>query len=288
MNGRGSEHIREYLANPHVTITHIVDVDGRIGRRAVDAVAKQQGSTPKLLRDLRQALDDKSVDIVSHRHAQPLARPGGHLGHAGRQRRLRGKAREPQRERRPPHRRDGPQVQQRICQTGTQCRSMQGTIEAIEYVHGGKDRRGEAGPRLVLQAARRRSVPRAITKCRPKSITTCGPARRAMLPLTRQKFPLRLALAVASGATATWAIRARTRWTSPAGAWASTVWPDRVLSYGGRLGYEDAGDVANTEVGVFRLRAKDAGLRGPRPGDRSPSRGQGGQSSSTAAKATSC
>ena len=29
----------------------------------------------------------------------------------------------------------------RICQAGTQCRSMQGTIEAIEYVQGRQDRR---------------------------------------------------------------------------------------------------------------------------------------------------
>ena len=39
----------------------------------------------------------------------------------------------------------------------------------------------------------------------------------------------------------------------PAGAWGWTACPTRVIAYGGRLGYEDAGDVANTEVGIFEF-----------------------------------
>ena len=78
----------------------------------------------------------------------------------------------------------------------------------------------------------------------------CGPAR--MLPLTRQKFhydwhwqrewgngdmgnqgPHQMDIA---------------RWGLGVDRLA-----DRVIAYGGRLGYEDAGDVANTEVGIFEF-----------------------------------
>ena len=78
----------------------------------------------------------------------------------------------------------------------------------------------------------------------------CGPAR--MLPVTRQKFhydwhwqrewgngdmgnqgPHQMDIA---------------RW-----GLGSIAWPTRVIGYGGRLGYEDAGDVANTQVGIFEF-----------------------------------
>ncbi len=74
-------------------------------------VEKAQGKAPKFEQDIRKVLDDKSIDVVTHRHAQPLARPGRHLGHAGRQGRLRREAGQPQRQRRPAHRRGRPQVQ---------------------------------------------------------------------------------------------------------------------------------------------------------------------------------
>ena len=66
----------------------------------------------------------------------------------------------------------------RICQAGTQCRSMQGTIEAIEYVQVRQDRRSEAGPRPVLQAPRLDRPQGQLRRCRRKSITTSGAARR--------------------------------------------------------------------------------------------------------------
>ena len=177
VNGRGSEHIREYLANPHVTITHIVDVDGRIGRRAVDAVAKRQGSTPKLLRDLRQALDDPAMDAVSiatpnHWHALAaiwamqagkdvyVEKPVSHNVSEGR--RIVETARK----------------YQRICQAGTQCRSMQGTIEAIAYVHGGKI--GDVRLARGLCYKRRPSIGPAGNYHVPAEVDYhlwCGPAR---------------------------------------------------------------------------------------------------------------
>ena len=45
-----------------------------------------------------------------------------------------------------------------------------------------------------------------------------------------------------------------------------------VFSYGGRLGYEDAGETANTQVVVHDYGEQVAGVRGPRPEDRRATR----------------
>ena len=127
---------------------------------------------------------------------------------------------------------------------------------------GGEDRRSEAGARTVLQAAT--SIgPKGQYKVPPQVDYNlwAGPAR--MLPLTRPKFhydwhwqrewgngdmgnqgPHQMDIA---------------RWGLGMDRLA-----DRVIAFGGRLGYEDAGDVANTEVGICRVRRQDDRLRGPR------------------------
>ena len=161
----------------------------------------------------------------------------------------------------------------RICQAGTQCRSMKGTIDAIEYVKAGKI--GEVKLARGLCYKRRTSIgPKGNYQVPPEVDYNlwCGPAR--MLPLTRRKFhydwhwqrewgngdmgnqgPHQMDIA---------------RWGLGVDRLA-----DRVIAYGGRLGYEDAGDVANTEVGIFEFGDKTLVLRGPRPGDRRPPRRQG-------------
>jgi hypothetical protein len=126
---------------------------------------------------------------------------------------------------------------------------MKGTIEAVNYVRSGKigevklargicyRLRGSIGPKGEYQV--------------PKEVSYdlwCGPTR--MLPLTRKNFhydwhwqrewgngdmgnqgPHQMDIA---------------RW----GLGLDRLC-DRAVAFGGRLGYEDAGDVANTEVGLF-------------------------------------
>jgi len=137
VGGRGGDHISEFLRHPDTQITYIVDADEKIGRRRAEAVGKRQGSMPKFVRDMREAFADSSVDIVStatpnHWHAlcaiwamqagkdvyveKPVS------SNVSEGRRMVQTARK----------------HGRICQTGTQSRSMKGTIEAIEYVKAGK------------------------------------------------------------------------------------------------------------------------------------------------------
>jgi predicted dehydrogenase len=248
--GRGSDHISAFLANPNTEIAYVVDADEQIGQQQAIAIGKRQGKTPKFVRDLRQALDDKSVHIVStatpnHWHALCaiwamqagkdvyVEKPISHNVSEGR--RIVQVARK----------------LNRVCQTGTQCRSMKGTIDAIDYVRSGKI--GDVKLARGLCYKRRGSIgPKGKYKV-PSQVDYnlwAGPAR--MLPLTRRRFhydwhwqrewgngdmgnqgPHQMDIA---------------RWGLGQDRLA-----DRVITYGGRLGYEDAGDVANTEVGIFEF-----------------------------------
>ena len=247
---RGGVHIDEFIINPNTEIAYIVDADEQIGQRRAEQVGKKQGRTPKVVTDMRTAFDDKSVNIVSiatpnHWHSLAaiwamqagkdvyVEKPVSHNVSEGR--RMAETARK----------------YNRICQAGTQCRSMMGTLEAIEYVKSGKigevklargicyRARGSIGPKGNYE------VPAAVDYN-----LWCGPAR--MLPLTRKKFhydwhwqrewgngdignqgPHQMDIA---------------RWGLGLDRLA-----DSAIAFGGRLGYEDAGDVANTEVGIFEF-----------------------------------
>ena len=250
VGGRGGAHINAYLRHPETEIAYIVDIDEKIGQNRTKLVGDKQGSTPKFVRDLRTALDDKSVDIVSiatpnHWHALGaiwaiqadkdvyLEKPVSHNVSEGR--RIVEAARR----------------YNRICQTGTQSRSMKGMNDAIDYARSGKI--GEVKLARGLCYKRRKSIgPKGEYKV-PAEVDYdlwCGPSR--MLPLTRPRFhydwhwqrewgngdmgnqgPHQMDIA---------------RWGLGIDRLA-----DSVIAYGGRLGYEDAGDVANTEVGVFEF-----------------------------------
>ncbi len=250
VGGRGGEHIGQFLENPNTEITYLVDADEKTGQKRAEQVAKRQGRKPKVVRDMRQAFDDKSVDLVStatpnHWHALCavwamqagkdvyVEKPVSHNVSEGR--RMVEAARK----------------YDRICQAGTQCRSMKGTIDAIDYVKAGKI--GEVKLARGLCYKRRTTIGPKGNYTVPPEVDYnlwCGPAR--MLPLTRKRFhydwhwqrewgngdmgnqgPHQMDIA---------------RWGLGADRLA-----DSAIAYGGRLGYEDAGDVANTEVGIFEF-----------------------------------
>jgi predicted dehydrogenase len=248
VGGRGAGHIEEYLAHPEAHIAYVVDTDEAIGKARAEHIAKKQGSKPKFVQDLRKALDDKSVDCVSiatpnHWHALAaiwamqagkdvyVEKPVSHDVAEGRS--MVATARK----------------YNRVCQAGTQCRSMQGTIDAIKFVQDGKI--GVVNLARGLCYKRRPSIGPKGKYDVPKTVDYniwCGPAR--MLPLTRPKFhydwhwqrewgngdmgnqgPHQMDIC---------------RWGLDLNRLA-----DSAIAFGGRLGYVDAGDVANTEVGIF-------------------------------------
>ncbi len=250
VGGRGGEHIREFLNRKDCEITYICDADSKIGGNRAEQVGKEQKRKPKFVPDVRSICDDKSVDIVStatpnHWHALVaiwamqagkdvyVEKPVSHNVSEGR------RAVETARK------------HKRICQAGTQCRSMAGTIQAIEYVHAGKI--GEVRLARGLCYKRRTSIgPKGTYEVPPEVDYNLWSGPAPILPLTRPKFHY------------DW------HWQRPYGngdlgnqgphqmdiaRWGLGVNTlcDSVIAYGGRLGYEDAGDTANTETAIYEL-----------------------------------
>jgi predicted dehydrogenase len=246
VRGRGNEHISQWLRpDLHTDIAYLCDADEAIGKRRVDEVAKKQGRTPKYVADMRQVFDDPAVDIVSiatpnHWHALAaiwamqagkdvyVEKPVSHNVSEGR--RIVEAAR----------------YHKRICQTGTQCRSMGGTMEAIDYVKAGKigevrlarglcyKSRGSIGPRGTYEA--------------PASVDYnlwLGPALEK--PPARKQFHYdwHWFWNYGNGDLGNQGIHQMdiARWGLGVDALSK-----RVVSYGGRFGYEDAGETANTQT----------------------------------------
>lgn len=64
VNGRGGELAIGFAGLPNVEVAAICDVDERPLAKAIDAVSRKAGGTPKGERDFRRLLEDKSIDAV--------------------------------------------------------------------------------------------------------------------------------------------------------------------------------------------------------------------------------
>ncbi len=245
VNGQGKSHLGAYSSRPDTEVLYIVDVDESVGRERAKEVAKRQGREPKWVPDLRQMLEDKSVDIVTtatpnHWHSLVgiwamqagkdvyVEKPVSHNVSEGR--RMVEAARK----------------YGRICQTGTQCRSMKGSIDAIAHVHSGKI--GALKIARGLCYKRRDSIGPKGDYPVPASVNYdlwSGPA--PVNPLTRKRlhYDWHWMWDYGNGDLGNQGIHQMdlARW----GLGVDTL-STAVLSYGGRLGYEDAGESANTQV----------------------------------------
>lgn len=243
--GRGGEHIRAFCARKDVRLTYVVDPDEAVGQKKVEEISKKYGYKPTFVKDMRKAFDDKSVDIVStatpnHWHSLVtiwamqagkdvyVEKPVSHNVSEGR--RCVEAARK----------------YNRICEAGTQCRSMGGSIQAIDYIRAGKI--GEVKLARSLCYKLRKSIGPRGTYEIPSTVDYdlwAGPA--PMVPLTRPKFHYdwHWQWLWGNGDLGNQGIH-----QMDVGRWGLDVdtLSCRVFSYGGRLGYEDAGETANTQV----------------------------------------
>lgn len=248
VKGRGGSHIGAWAGRKDTEILYVCDVDRDIGEQRAKEVAKRQnGREPIFVEDLRKLLEDKRVDFVSiatpnHWHSLGaiwsmqagkdvyVEKPVSHNVSEGR--RCVEAARK----------------YNRICQTGTQSRSNPGMIEAIEYVHSGKI--GDLKVARGLCYKRRGSIGPQGEYPIPANINYdlwTGPAQ--MLPLTRKSlhYDWHWIWAYGCGDLGNQGIHQMdlARWGLQ-----QQKLPNGVLSYGGRFGYEDAGETANTQVVV--------------------------------------
>ncbi len=260
VRGRGGSHVGAFRDDSRTTILYIVDADEKVGQNRCEQVAeKQKGVKPKFVRDMREAFDDDAVNIVStatpnHWHAltgvwamqagkdayieKPISHDiaeGSALVAAAHK-------------------------YGRMCQVGTQCRSNPAIQDAVKFIEDGGI--GEVKLARGLCYKRRKSIGSKGDYTIPAEVDFnlwSGPAPFTDPKLTRGRFHYdwhwqRLYGNGDSGNQgphqtdiARWGLGVDTH-------------PSSVIAYGGRLGYQaergddsyvDAGDTANTEVGIY-------------------------------------
>ncbi len=251
VHGRGMDHVGGFAGNDKLNtmVTAICDVDTAVVGKAIKAIEKKQKQMVRVTQDIHRLLDDKNIDVISiatpnHWHALAaiwamqagkdvyVEKPVSHNVREGRMivetaRKL-GK----------------------ICQTGTQSRSQKGMRDAIDYVHSGK--LGKVHLARGLCYKRRPSIGK-VDKPTPIPASCdynlwCGPA--PMKPLMRKNlhYDWHWVWDTGNGDLGNQGIHEMDK-----GRWglAKGELPKSVISVGGRFGYIDDGQTANTQVCLF-------------------------------------
>ena len=260
VRGRGGEHTRGYLANPHVTIKYIVDPDIQVGEARCQQIEEKQGSRPILVRDMREAFADPDLDFVSiatpnhwHALASVWAMQAGkdvYVEKPASQNIFEGCSMVA-----------AAKKYDRVCQVGTQCRSNPALIDAMRFMkeEGGI---GEVNLARGLCYKRRKAIGPLGDYPIPESVDFniwSGPAIYTEPKVTRPMFHYdwhwqRLYGNGDSGNQGPHQFDIA-RW-----GLGLTRFPNSVVTYGGRLGYDvekndpnyiDAGDTPNTEVSIM-------------------------------------
>src|SRR5579871_3646029 len=251
VNGRGRDHVKGFADNTKLNtiVTTICDVDSAVIGPAMKTAQSAQKGEVKYEQDLRKVFDDKSIDIVTiatpnHWHSLAaiwamqagkhvyVEKPVSHNVHEGRMvvefaKKL-GK----------------------ICEAGTQSRSQPGMQQAIEYVHSGK--LGKCEVALGLCYKLRPSIGK-VSEATPTPSTCdydlwCGPAPKKPLMRKRLHYDWHWVWDTGCGDIGNQGIHEmdKARW----GLGKSGL-PNSVTSIGGRFGYVDDGETANTQVCLF-------------------------------------
>ncbi|HWA99466.1 MAG TPA: Gfo/Idh/MocA family oxidoreductase [Pirellulales bacterium] len=249
VNGQGGKHAGEWLNNPDVDLVAICDCDpNAFAKRA--SLFKGLAHSPKYVQDVRKLLEDKNIDAVSiatpnHWHALMavwamqagkdvyVEKPCSHNVHEGRvitqwARKL-----------------------GRMCQMGVQSRSMTGMRQTLEFIHSGK--LGKIHTAHALCYGQRKSIGLVDT---PAPIPDgmdfdlwCGPAPKVVPTRMRLHYDWHWVGVTGNGDLGNQNPHEldKARW-----GLGKQELPKRVVSTGGRLGYVDNGDVANSQVTIYQ------------------------------------
>ena len=248
VNGQGMEHVRVLAGNRALNcrVKTICDADEGVTGRAMKHVEKVQGKLPKFQKDIRKVLDDKSIDVITiatpnHWHALAavwamqagkdvyVEKPVSHNVHEGRKMV------------------EAARAFGRVCQTGTQRRSMAGIREAIGFLHEGKLGRIHLARGLCY-----RTRPSIGTTHGEQQLSKtvdydlwCGPAPRKPLHRQRLHYDWHWFWDYGNGEIGNNGIHMMdiARWGLGKSELAKSV-----ISVGGRFGYADDGETANTQL----------------------------------------
>jgi predicted dehydrogenase len=248
VGGRGGNHINEVGKIPGVRITALCDCDSRGLGNAAASLAKKNVKV-QTYTDIRKLLDDKSIDgifIATPNHWHSLCavwacqagkdvyveKPVSHEIWEGR------KVVEAARK------------YNRIVQAGTQSRSDRGLVELFDYIH-----KGNIGAVQWVRGFcyKRRASIGKVTEPTPipdyiDYDLWCGPAPKVPLMRKNLHYDWHWVYVTGNGDIGNQAVHEidMCRW-----ALGYKTLPPRVVSIGGRLGYDDDSDTANTQLTIF-------------------------------------
>ncbi|HAK94138.1 MAG TPA: gfo/Idh/MocA family oxidoreductase [Planctomycetes bacterium] len=248
LNGRGGTHVGEFLGMEGVEISYLIDPDTRTFKGHADKIEKKTGRKPAMVQDVRKALEDKDLDVISiattnHWHAPMtiwacqagkdvyVEKPCSHNVREGRI------AVECARK------------YNRIVQHGTQGRSERKWAKLAEIA-----KQGLLGKLLVsygLCYKTRNSIGHKQATTPPPELDFnlwLGPAPDQPHHANLVHYNWHWFWDFGNGDIGNQGVHQFdvARWLIP-----SATWPASVISVGGRFGYEDQGQTPNTQVSVM-------------------------------------
>ena len=247
VNSRGGSHIGALQRQSGVAITSICDADQNVLDRTVKSLEARNKKEVKGYQDIRKMLDDKELNVITvatpnHWHSLMaiwamqagkdvyLEKPVSHNVWEGRQAVK------------------AARKYKKICQTGTQSRSSRrGIGGAVEYVQSGK--LGKIQYAVGTCYKPRKSIGKLDKPLEiPSNVDYdlwCGPAAKVDLYRPRFHYDWHWDFNTGNGDVGNQGIHQMdiARWFL-----GETTLSPRVLSIGGRLGYDDAGNTPNTQV----------------------------------------
>ena len=249
VKGRGMSHVSGFLGKNNCEITTVCDCDEAVIGSAMKRIEGTQGKAPKFEQDIRKVVENKDIDIISiatpnHWHALMAVwamengkdvyceKPATHNVHEGAI--MLAAARK----------------YKRICQVGTQSRSNPGMKDAIAYVRGGKI--GTVDLAIGLCYKPRGSIGQVKAATAPPATMDynlwCGPAPKDPAMRAKIHYDWHWIWNYGNGDLGNQGVHEmdKARW----GLGKNTM-PNMVLSFGGRFGYEDDGQTANTQFCLF-------------------------------------
>lgn len=249
VNGQGGGHVSEWLKNPDSDLVAICDCDPAAYAK-LKPKFKNLAQPPRYVQDVRKLLEDKNIDAVSiatpnHWHAVMavwamqngkdvyVEKPCSHNVREGRvmtewARKL-----------------------GRICQMGVQSRSMPGMRQTLEFVKSGKI--GKVTEARAICYRRRDSIGLVDTEAPiPAGLDFdlwCGPAEKVVPKRKRLHYDWHWVKETGNGDLGNQNPHEldKARW-----GLGKQELPKRVVSLGGRLGYIDNGNVANSQITIYQ------------------------------------
>ena len=250
VNGRGGSHVSGFKSLPNVEVAAICDCDEAVGRKKIAALEKSVDYKVKFYQDIRDLLNDETIDCVSvatpnHWHALAAIWAIQHGKHVYVEKPVSHNVSEGRRIVQAARKYD------RCVQTGTQSRSTQGTVDAIEFMHGGGI--GEVNLARGLCYKRRKSIGKVGNYDVPASVDYnlwLGPAPDKSLNRERFHYDWHWQWDYGNGDLGNQGIHQMdiARW----GLDVDNI-GDGIVSYGGRFGYVDSGQTANTQVSIHSM-----------------------------------